>query len=218
MNSQRWSLAAAVMALFVALSCGGGSYHSSSTSPTSPTPGAPVTNTSNDSICNCTPSGPDSTDYRHAAKHVGLSGSSGAEINVATMMSWGTPPDPPADAPRSGRELQMFHITRAYMHFVWLVGSDCDIHVEIADSPDPNAPRAIVETPIDSVFCPARSNLRQALSGRGVPINMNGYDLPTPVPVEVLGLAFQDYNHPRGTTHVATVWEIHPAIITVLPQ
>ena len=71
---------------------------------------------------------------------------------------------------------------------------------------------------MDGEFCAARSNLRQALSARGVPIDQNGFDLTTPVPVDVLGLALQDYNHPRGTTHVATVWEIHPAIITVLPQ
>ena len=101
MNSQRWALVAVVVALFAALSCGGGSY-GGTTSSTAPTPGAPVTNTNSDSICNCTPSGADSTDYRHAQKHVGLSASTGAEINVATMLSWGAPPNPAPDAPRSG--------------------------------------------------------------------------------------------------------------------
>src|SRR5437763_14177308 len=144
MISQRWSLVALVVALFVALSCGGGSYRGSpaATSPASPTPGAPVTTTTSDSICNCTPSGADSTDYRHAQKHVGLPGATGAEINVATMLSWGTPPNPAPDAPRSGREQQMFNIAHAYMWAVWLVGSGCDVHAAVADTPDPNARRA----------------------------------------------------------------------------
>jgi len=33
--------------------------------------------------------------------------------------------------------------------------------------------------------------------------------------VDVLGLAFQDFNHPRGSVHVATVWELHPAVVTL---
>jgi hypothetical protein len=35
------------------------------------------------------------------------------------------------------------------------------------------------------------------------------------VQVEVLGLAFQDYSHDRGTKKVSTVWELHPAIVTI---
>ncbi|HYL12778.1 MAG TPA: hypothetical protein VEV41_07070 [Terriglobales bacterium] len=37
------------------------------------------------------------------------------------------------------------------------------------------------------------------------------------LPVDVVGLAFQDFEHNRGTLQVATEWELHPAIVTVLP-
>ena len=44
---------------------------------------------------------------------------------------------------------------------------------------------------------------------------LSSWNTPRPT-VDVLGLAFQDANHPRGTTHIGTVWELHPAIVTVL--
>jgi hypothetical protein len=204
----RWIACAASVCLFALLSCGGGS--SNGVSGNGLNPG------SSQEICNCTPSAPDSSDFRHAEKHVPPPGSSGQEITVGTMLGWPVPPNPAADAPRSGRELQMFHIAHAFIHFVWLVGSDCDVHVEISDSSDPNAPRVIVETPIDPSFCPARQTIQQQLAANNVPITGAGFELATPLPVEVLGLAFQDFNHARGTTHVATVWEIHPAIVNVL--
>lgn len=112
----------------------------------------------------------------------------------------------------------MFHIGHAWLHFVWLVSGDCDIHMEISDSADPNAPRMIVETPVDSEYCPARQNLQNQLTSHGVTISTAGVELSTPLPVDVLGLAFQDYDHQRGTSHVATPWEIHPAIVNVLAQ
>jgi hypothetical protein len=112
----------------------------------------------------------------------------------------------------------MFHIAHAWLHFVWMVPGDCDIHMEISDSADPNAPRMIVETPVDGQFCPARQAIQQQLASHGITISSNGVNLSKPLPVDVLGLAFQDYNHERGSSHVATPWEIHPAIVTVLPQ
>ncbi len=208
------------MLLIAALSCGGGS--NSTPTPTAGTPTPPTGGTQSGSaapggqdICACTPSGPASSDFRHDQKHVGLPAATGQDITVATMLSWGSPPNPAPNAPRTGLETQMFHL-RGWLFFVWLVGSDCDIHMEIADTPDPNAPRVIVETPIDGVYCPARQNLLSQLTAHGVPIKEPGYDLPTPLQVDVLGLAFQDYNHPRGTVHVASPWEIHPAIVNVM--
>ncbi len=215
----RWTTFGALLLLLIALSCGGGSKSTNSSGTPSPgsdvPPGSGGNPVSSQQICNCAPSAPASTDYRHNQKHVPLPGATGQEITVSTILGWAIPPNPPADGPRTGLELQMFHIAHAWLHFVWLVGSDCDIHMEIADSTDPNAPRVVVETPIDSEYCPARQNLQQQLSAHGVPISEGGYELPHPLPVDVLGLAFQDYNHPRGTTHVATVWEIHPAIVNV---
>jgi hypothetical protein len=34
-----------------------------------------------------------------------------------------------------------------------------------------------------------------------------------PFPVSVRGLPYQDFAHKRGSKHVATVWEIHPAML-----
>jgi hypothetical protein len=38
------------------------------------------------------------------------------------------------------------------------------------------------------------------------------------LPVEVTGLAFQDFEHNRGSAQVATTWEVHPAVVNILPQ
>jgi hypothetical protein len=32
-----------------------------------------------------------------------------------------------------------------------------------------------------------------------------------------LGLAFEDFDHNRGSAQVATIWELHPAIVNLLP-
>ncbi len=37
------------------------------------------------------------------------------------------------------------------------------------------------------------------------------------IPVEVTGMAFDDYDHLRGSQFVATTWELHPAVVTILP-
>jgi len=160
----------------------------------------------------------ESDDYRHDAKHILMPTDPPQEISVATMLSWGNPPDQPWRAPRTGRELQMFHIARAYLWFVWLTGGDCDIHMEIADVPDPNAPRVIVETPSDPPYCVNRYNTKQQFAKYNLPIRSPGVDLQTPLQVEVLGPALQDFSHPRGTAHVGSVWELHPAVVNVLPQ
>jgi hypothetical protein len=220
-SPQRWSVVGALVLLIAALSCGGGSSRTATPTPTTPgvggtsaQPGAASTA----QICACVPGEPASTDFRHEQKHVGLSGPTGQEITVGTILTWAVGPNPAFNAPRTGLETQMFHISHAWLHFVWLVTGDCDIHMEISDSADPNAARVIVETPVDGVYCPARQNLQSQLSAHGVPISASGFDLKTPLPVDVLGLAFQDYNHERGTSHITTPWEIHPAIVNVLPQ
>jgi hypothetical protein len=215
--------AAAVIVLFWLGSCGGGGFTptpppSVATTPATPPPPPADSVAREDAICHCTGTMTEGDDYRHDAKHVLMPTDPPQEITVATMLSWETPPQPAFRAGRTGRELQNFHIARAYLWFVWLTGGDCDIHMEIADVPDRNAPRVIVETPNDSPFCINRYNTKQQLAARNIEVRSPGVDLQTPLPVEVLGPALQDFNHPRGTTHVGSVWELHPAILTVLPQ
>ncbi len=43
-----------------------------------------------------------------------------------------------------------------------------------------------------------------------------GGEVKPALAVNVSGLAFQDYEHKRGTAFVATDWELHPAVITLL--
>ncbi len=177
-----------------------------------------MSNPVNQNVCNCTPSESATDDYRHDAKHVGLSGPTGTEITVNDMLGWPQGAAPATTAPRSGKETQMFFIKHAYAQFADIVGVDCDVHVEISDSQDKNAPRVIVETPVDEEFCNARRALKNALAARGFNVSTGSGEINPPIPVAVLGLAFQDYEHTRGTAAVATTWELHPAIVTVLPQ
>ncbi len=189
-------LKAALLLVLISLSCG-------------------VT-TSND-ICNCTPSEPTSADYRHAEKHVPLPNMTPQEITVATILSWPQDATPlPSDRPRTGRELQLFHIAQAYLQSASVIGGDCDIHFEVSQTADKSAPRAIVETPVDSEYCSARRNIQSQLKTHGFLLDANhGGELPTPVVVDILGMAFEDFEHHRGSPQVATVWELHPAIVTV---
>lgn len=75
-----------------------------------------------------------------------------------------------------------------------------------------------METPIDSEYCPARQALESALAQQGfqlVAAAASQTELSQALPVEVLGLAFQDFEHNRGSAQVATEWELHPAILSV---
>lgn len=204
-----------VCILFGMLSCGGGSSNRNSVMPpaNSPSGAAPVATSA--TICDCTPGEPASTDFRDAEKHVGLPSSSGQDVTVATVLGWATGPEPAFDAPRTGVETQMFHIAQAYLQFVTIVPGDCDIHMEISDNPSKTAPRMIVETPVDSEFCPARQNVVTGLARFNVQVTTAGMETPQGIAVDVLGLAFRDFNHQRGTPLVATPWEIHPAIVTI---
>ena len=74
----------------------------------------------------------------------------------------------------------------------------------------------MVETPVDSEYCPARRNLQSQLQQHGFDLNqVEGGEVPKPFPVVVQGLAFEDFEHNRGTAQLATSWELHPAIITL---
>jgi hypothetical protein len=191
------------------LSCGGHSSGSAADPNGPPPPDSPS------DLCNCTDTEPTGSDFRTDAKHVDLPEIAATDITVATMLNWKVPQEPASDAPRQGIELQMFHIPNGFLQFAWMNTGDCDLHLEISDTPDKNAPRVIVETPHMDSFCSARRQLAQQLSTHGFTLSSGSGELPTALPVDVLGLAFQDFNHSRGTAHVATVWELHPAIVTL---
>lgn len=170
-------------------------------------------------ICNCLPVEPDYTDYRHVAKHVPLPNITPLEVTVTDILGWdqGLPVLPP-DAPRGGRELQLFHVAHAFLQNASVNPADCDVHLEISETSDRTAPRVVVETPVDSEYCSARKSIQSQLSQHGFRLDAtHGGDLPQALPVEVTGMAFEDFEHGRGSPQVATLWELHPATVTVLP-
>ena len=210
----RWLQCSAVVMLFVLLSCGGSGKPGTTPQAGAPTESGSQPATSAD-ICNCSPSAPDSADYRDLAKHVGLPTATPQDITVAQILQWPTGPDPAPDAPRTGNELLMFHIPTAYVQFVWLVPNDCDIHMEISDTPSKTAPRMIVESPIDASYCPTREAEMAGFARYGAQVSTGGFETQQGIPVDVVGLVFRDFLHQRGTKYVATPWELHPAIVTV---
>jgi hypothetical protein len=164
-------------------------------------------------VCGCKPRDEKPTDYRFAAKHIPLPDMQPQTISVQEMLGWDQSANLRNDAPRKGRELQLVTIPRAYVQFAWAYRGDCDIHIEISETPDKDAPRAIVETPVDPEYCAARKTLQSALSDHGVELSVLQQEVSNPFPVSVRGLPYQDAKHKRGSVHVATVWEIHPAIL-----
>jgi hypothetical protein len=167
-------------------------------------------------VCNCNPLTPLSQQYRSAAKHMPLPSIAPQEITVAIMLQWLQNPNPDFHARRQGRELQLFHIRKAFIQNAGLDTGDCDLHFSISDTADKNAPRAIVETPVDPEYCTASRTIQAQLAQHGFQVDAHhGGELATPLPVEVLGLAFHDFNHDRPAPF-ATVWELHPAILTLL--
>lgn len=94
--------------------------------------------------------------------------------------------------------------------------NDCDIHLEISESASKNAPRVIVETPVDAEYCPARRTIQSELAQHNFKLSTSpASELPAPLKVDVLGIAFEDFEHQRGSAQVGTVWELHPAVVSV---
>jgi hypothetical protein len=167
-------------------------------------------------LCNCIPAAPDAVDYRHVAKHVPIPSGTPQEIDVNTILTWPSDPVLPPDQPRFGRELQLVHVALAYLENASVNPTDCDVHMEISQIPDKTAPRVVIETPVDSEYCSARRNIQAQLKQHGFTLDLNnGGELSQPLPVSVIGLPFEDFEHNRGSAQVATVWEIHPAIATI---
>jgi hypothetical protein len=167
-------------------------------------------------LCKCLPVEPDILDFRHLAKHVPIPNIAAQEIGVDTILSWTQDAFVAPDAPRTARELQVFHVASAFLQETSVNATDCDVHFELSLTPDKNADRVIVETPVDSEFCSARQNAQSQLAKHGFKLDsQHGGELPQALPVEILGMAFEDFDHNRGSLQVKTIWELHPAIVTI---
>jgi hypothetical protein len=175
-----------------------------------------VVQPSPEDLCKCLPLEPDIADFRHAAKHVPIPDIAAQEIGVDTILSWQQDTFIAPDAPRAGRELQVFHVASAFLQEASVNAVDCDVHFEISQTADKNAPRVIIETPVDSEFCSARQAAQAQLAKHQFRLDsQHGGELPQALPVEVLGMAFEDFDHNRGSLEVATIWELHPATVTI---
>ena len=167
-------------------------------------------------LCKCLPVEPDIADFRHIAKHTAIPNIAAQEIGVDTVLSWTQDAFVAPDAPRTGRELQVFHIATAFLQEASVNAADCDVHFEISQTADKNAPRVIVETPVDSEYCSARQTAQSQLAKHGFKLDsQHGGELPQALPVQVQGMAFEDFDHNRGSAQVGTIWELHPAIVTI---
>jgi hypothetical protein len=167
-------------------------------------------------LCKCLPIEPDIADFRHLEKHVPIPNIAAQEIGVDTILSWTQDEFVAPDAPRTGRELQVFHVANAFVQVASVNAADCDVVFEISMTADKNAPRVIVETPVDNEFCSARQSAQSQLAKHGFKLDsQHGGELPQALPVAVLGMAFEDFEHNRGSAQVATLWELHPAIVTI---
>ena len=151
---------------------------------------------------------------RKVAKHVPIPNISAQEVSVEVILTWSQDPIIPPDAPRTGREQDVFDIANAYLQNASVNALDCDVSMEISHTADKSAPRMIVETPVDSEYCSARQNLQAQLKQHGFQLDsQHGGELPQALALDVVGMAFEDFEHNRG--NVATLWEIHPAIVTL---
>jgi hypothetical protein len=168
-----------------------------------------------ENICSCVPLLPELSDYRHNEKHVPIPSGTPMQITVQDILSWPQTAVLPPDAPRSGRELQLVQVAHAFLVNASENPGDCDVHMEIAATADKTAPRVIIETPIESEYCANRQLVQNTLAQHGFKMDTtHGGDLVQPLPISVLGLPFEDFEHGRGSPQVATVWEIHPAVVT----
>jgi hypothetical protein len=171
-------------------------------------------------ICQCDPTEPASKDFRHAEKHVPLPNVSPVATTIAQMLAWPLGPNPTDNTPRTGRELTLYTISTAFLQNARLISVDCDVHLELSDVPSKNALRVIVETPIDHEYCSNRESLDAALEQHHFRLryisnsHVSQAELPQPLAVSVLGLAFRDFDHNRGSVEVGTFWELHPAEVT----
>jgi hypothetical protein len=162
-------------------------------------------------ICKCSPLEPNLADYRHAEKQIPIPVMVAAEITIDTIYSWPQTDPGSLDPPRTGIELQVFHVAVAFLQAVQVNSVDCDITLEISQTADQNARRVILETPIDTEFCSVRKNIQTQLAQHAVHLDAeHGGELPQAWPADVLGMAFEDLDHSaiglgRGSAQVATV-------------
>jgi hypothetical protein len=168
-----------------------------------------------DYACSCQPEMSPKGEFRYESKHVRLPKTPAEEITIETIMDW-IPQYFPGEAfssetPRQGRELRLFHISHAFLQAAWVNLGDCDFHLEISPDEKKDSFRIIVE--MTNEYCSERKELQPQMAAKGFVLDEKLREFEQPLPVDVVGLAFQDNAEPRGSSKVNSLWEIHPAIV-----
>src|SRR5215475_12622399 len=142
-----------------------------------------------DQICDCKPTAISADDWRIAVKNVPLPGDvNPIDVTVKEILHWHEGSMPVATAPRSGPELQVYRIRRAYIQAAFLREGDCDFDLEISEEAGKDAPRMVVETPGMREFCPARRDFILGLGRHGVTLTNWSTEFAQPLPAEITGL------------------------------
>ena len=172
-------------------------------------------------LCGCKPTHITKDDWRIEFKNDSLPDQPAKDLSIAGILAWPEGREPGARTPRSASEQILYRVQKAYLQSVFLRRSDCDLHMEVSETPEKNAPRVIIETPGNAQYCEARSTLYSGLRERGITVADLNQELTKPLLVEIIGVPFRDESHPvwfsRGSDKVATLWELHPAIVKLSP-
>ena len=139
-------------------------------------------------------------------------------ISLDTILGWAIPAghtdhDEGAIPPR---EPKLYRVS-GFVRLIKQDPVDCDFHLELADSGDPQAKRVIVEIPATQKALQQKAAGMFNLSGSA---HKHSYNGPNARAVTVTGYAFIDLSHQcrtlptagcnHGTARVQTIWEIHP--------
>jgi hypothetical protein len=161
--------------------------------------------------------------------------SAGQQIHVSDMLHWRVPTgvasaDRDSDNPLAPREKHAKLL--ALTGFVRLVKleTDCDFHIQVAESEAPDTPEVIVEIP-RSLATVQRQLM--ALVGMTDGANSKTWKAKPPPHLRFVGFAFLDEAHQfnpahhietkEGTGHgpagiVQTLWELHPVVRVSMAQ
>ena len=171
-----------------------------------------------DYACSCQPEVSPKGEFRYESKHVRLPKTPAEEITIEQITDW-IPQYFPGETfspetPRQDRELRLFHISHAFLQAAWINRRDCDFHLEISPNEKKDSFRIIVE--MTKEYCSERKELQTQMAAKGFVLDDKLREFEQPLPVEVVGLAFQDNAEPRGSSKVNSLWEIHPAIVKIV--
>jgi hypothetical protein len=154
-----------------------------------------------------------------------MNASDETEIDVNEMVSWRVPANIPSDQRDSDQPITQREKDRklyALVGFVRLIKleTDCDMHVQVAQSAASGSPQVIVEVP--RRFTAVQREL-MALTGMKSGSKSKRWIKDAPPRLRFVGLAFLDQPHQtdpptkEGHGHgpggvVRTLWELHPVL------